>query len=94
MLIKCGSALLDTCAVACVVIRNHGDVGRCAGVHKRDACFRDVALICDLKGSVAVSFAIECLVRIVEALGFVLRIEMGALTDERLSELEQSERLP
>jgi hypothetical protein len=42
-------------------------------------------LICDLKRSVAISFAVECLVRVVEALGFVLRIEVGALAGERLS---------
>lgn len=85
MLIERGSALLDTCAVSCVVILNNRDVGRCAGVHKGNACFRDVALIRDLKGSVAVGFAVKCLVRIVEAFGFVLRIEMGALAGERLT---------
>jgi hypothetical protein len=40
-------------------------------------------LIRDFKGSVAVGFAVECLVRVVEALGFVLRIEVGALAGER-----------
>jgi hypothetical protein len=82
VLVERGSTLLDTCAVARIVILDYGDVGRCAGVHKCDACFRDVALIRDFKGSVAVGLFVECLVRIVEALRFVLGIEVGALADE------------
>jgi hypothetical protein len=87
ILVERGSALLDACTVALVVILDYRNVGRCASLHKCDTCFRDVALVCNLEGPVSVGFAVVCLVRIVEALGFVLRIEVGALAGERISTL-------
>lgn len=74
-----GCPLLDSGAVARVVVVHDRNVGRLTGVHEGNARRRDVALVSDLERAVAVGRWVPRLVCVVEAFGLVLRVEVSAL---------------